>query len=207
MFKLFAQSGCGSMAVEAALSVCAAPHEIEYLSRGPDRKFAESFHRINPMGQVPTLILPDDAVMTESAAILIYLGDLHPQSRLAPEPASPLRPRFLRWLVFLATAVYPSDLRYYYPERHSTGPEAADGIKAQAALDMGRQLGIFAEALGPGPFVLGDAMCAVDLYAAMMASWTPDGAALFAAHPNLEILCGRVAAHPAVAEVWARNGL
>ena len=34
---------------------------------------------MNPMRQIPTLVLPDGEVMTESAAILIYLADLHPR--------------------------------------------------------------------------------------------------------------------------------
>ena len=207
MFKLFSQHGCGSLAIEAALALAGAPHEVTYLSRGADRRFAESFYRINPMGQVPTLVLADDGVMTESAAILIYLGDLYPGSGLSPDLASPLRPRYLRWLVYLAANVYASDLRYYYPERYSTDPTAVPGIKASADAAMARELAVYAEALGQGPFILGEPMCAVDIYAAMMCSWVPDPQALFAAHANLHMAYEKVAGHPAMAEVWARHGL
>jgi glutathione S-transferase/GST-like protein len=50
-------------------------------------------------------------------------------------------------------------------------------------------------------------MSAVDIYAAMLVTWAPDVAALFARHPNLKIMHDRVAARPAIAAVWARNGM
>jgi GST-like protein len=42
--------------------------------------------RVNPMQQVPALILPNGELMTESAAILIHLADSHPAARLSPAP-------------------------------------------------------------------------------------------------------------------------
>ena len=42
---------------------------------------------VNPLHQVPVLTLPTGEVMTESAAILIYLADSYPHARLAPAGA------------------------------------------------------------------------------------------------------------------------
>ncbi len=188
MFKLYARRGAGSMAIEAALAECGVPHRVEDLERGPDGRHPASFYRINPLGQVPTLILPDDSVMTESAAILIYLADLHPGTGLAPPAASPLRPRYLRWLVYLATTVYMSDLRMYYPQRYTDDPAGAAAVKRAALSDMAREFEIFAAALGEGPYVLGETFSAVDIYAAMLATWNADVPAFFASHPNIKAL-------------------
>jgi GST-like protein len=51
------------------------------------------------MRQVPTLVPQGGEVMTESAAILLYLADAYPQAHLAPLATKPLRRQYLRWRV------------------------------------------------------------------------------------------------------------
>ena len=195
------------MAVEALLAECGADYTIEDVPRQADGSIPADFHRINPRGEVPVLILPDNTMMTESAAMMIYLGDRFPEAGLAPATTSPARPRYLRWMIYLATTVYMSDLRMYHPARYSTDPSHAAAIKQRAVLDMARDFEILSEGIGNGPFILGEAMSAADIYAAMLASWAPDVPALFAAHPNIATLYDRVAARSKIAGVWARNGL
>ena len=205
MFKLYARPNAGSAAVEALLAECGAAFEIIDILREPDGTVPRSFLQINPRGEVPSLRLADNSIMTESAAMMIYLADLHPAAGLAPSVTSPLRGRYLRWMLFFATGVYMADLRMYFPARHSTDAGHADAIKAKAIEDMERDYDIFAEALGEGPFILGQSMSAVDIYAAMLLSWAPDVAQLFARHGNIKKLYDLVAARPQIAKVWARN--
>ncbi|MBM3519581.1 MAG: glutathione S-transferase family protein [Alphaproteobacteria bacterium] len=207
MYKLYARNGAGSMAVEAALAFGGFPYEVEVVDRQADGSFPDSFHRINPRAEVPTLILPDHSVMTESAAMLIYLAEVAPGANLGPAPSAPNRAKFLRWVLFVATTVYMSDLRLFYPERYTTDAAGCDGIKAKALDGMNAELGILADALGQGPFMLGEKMSALDIYAAMLTSWVPDMGELFRNHANLKTLYNRVVAVPAVAKVWARNGM
>mgnify|MGYP003513541254 FL=1 len=93
MFKLYARPNAGSAAVEALLAECGAAFEIIDILREPDGTVPRSFLQINPRGEVPTLRLADNSIMTESAAMMIYLADLHPAAGLAPSVTSPLRPR------------------------------------------------------------------------------------------------------------------
>lgn len=53
--------------------------------------------RVNPPGQIPTLVLADGTVLTESAAILIHLGLTAPPPLLLPADAS-ARARVVRGL-------------------------------------------------------------------------------------------------------------
>jgi glutathione S-transferase len=205
MFKLYARPNAGSAAVEALLAECGAAFEIIDILRDPDGTVPQSFQQINPRGEVPTLRLPDNSIMTESAAMMIYLADLHPAAGLSPPVTSPLRARYLRWMLYFATGVYMADLRMYFPARHSTDADHADAIKAKAIEDVERDYDIFAEALGEGPFILGPSMSAVDIYAAMLLSWAPDVTQLFTRHGNIKRLYDRVAARPHIAKVWARN--
>jgi glutathione S-transferase len=205
MFKLYARPNAGSAAVEALLAECGAAFEIIDILREPDGTVPRSFQLINPRGEVPTLRLADNSIMTESAAMMIYVADLYPAAGLAPSATSPLRARYLRWMLYFATNVYMADLRMYYPARHSMVAGHADAIKAKAIEDMERDYDIFAEALSEGPFILGPSMSAVDIYAAMLVSWAPDVAQLFARHGNIKRLYNLVAARPLIAKVWARN--
>ena len=205
MFKLYARPGAGSAAVEALLAECGAAFEIIDVLRGPSGSVPESYWQINPRAEVPSLVLPDNSIMTESAAMMIYLADLHPAAGLAPAINSSLRARYLRWILYFATAVYMGDLRMYYPARHSTDVAHASGIKAKAIEDMGRDFDIFAKELGEGPFILGDSLTAADIYVAMLISWAPDVSQLFARHANIKRLYELVAARPRIAKAWARN--
>jgi glutathione S-transferase/GST-like protein len=206
MYTLYARNTAGSMAPEALLALCGAAYEVVVLERDADGSFAPFFHAINPRAEVPTLVLPDGSVMTESAAMMIHLADLHPEAGLSPPVGSPQRARFLRWQIYLATTVYMSDLRLFYPHRYTTVDAGAAGIKARAEESMAREFEIYAEALGDGPFILGERMSAADVYAAMLVSWFPDMAALFARHPVLGRMYDAVLANATVKKVWERNG-
>ncbi|MBC8038633.1 MAG: glutathione S-transferase family protein [Rhizobiales bacterium] len=207
MLTLYAKKNAGSVAVEAMLAACGTDYEIKDVQRDAAGALPASLFAVNPRGEVPTLVLPDGTIMTESAAILIHLADIFPQVKLAPALTSPLRPRYLRWMLFLATTIYMSDLRLYYPERYTADAAGASGIKAKAAAGMEKEFEILSDAVGDGPFILGAGMSAADIYAAMLATWAPDVAALFKKHPNIKTLHDRVAAVPAIAKVWARNGM
>ncbi|BFO09042.1 hypothetical protein GGER_15520 [Serratia rubidaea] len=72
-YTLLGCRGCGSTIVAAALELTGFPwgyEEVDYAADSPER---ERLLRLNPLGEVPTLILPNNEVMTESAAIVLLL--------------------------------------------------------------------------------------------------------------------------------------
>lgn len=204
MYTLYARNQAGSMAVEALLAACGADYRVIVLDRKPDGSFEDFFLAINPKAEVPTLLLPDGSVMTESAAMMIHIAEQFPRAGLAPMAGQPGRAQFLRWQVYLAAALYGSDLRLFYPQRFTTEAAGADGVKARAAEMMDHEFRIYADALSDRTFMLGT-FSAVDIYAAMLCTWAPDMGALFATHPNLKRMYDAVLANEAVQRVWARN--
>ena len=205
MYTLYMRSGSGSAVVEAVLAECGVACALVDVPRSG--QFLEDYLVINPRGEVPSLRLPDDSLMTESAAMVIYLADLFGKADLAPRVDSPLRAAYLRWMLYFASAVYMADLRYFYPARHSTDPQAEAGIKAKAEIDLNRDFDIFANALGQGPYILGEVFSAADIYAAMLISWAPDIKAVFARHKNIETHYNLVAARPKINPVWNNNSM
>ncbi|MBW8893699.1 MAG: glutathione S-transferase N-terminal domain-containing protein, partial [Burkholderiales bacterium] len=91
---LYGAQASGSVAVEAALTLLGLPYTLIEGATWAEEAARDRVATSNPMRQIPTLVLPDGEVMTESAAILIYLADLDPAAGLAPAPADPLRRQF-----------------------------------------------------------------------------------------------------------------
>ena len=205
MFTLYMRSGSGSAAVEAVLAECGAAVKLVDIPRAGQG--FDDYLKINPRGQVPSLRLPDDSLMTESAAMVIYLADIFPQAGLAPTLDSPLRAAYLRWILYFAADVYMANLRYFYSARHSIDVAAEAGIKAKAEIDINREFDIFANALGHGPYILGEVFSAADIYATMLVSWASDVKGLFAKHSNIERHYSLIAARPNITPVWKRNDM
>ncbi|MDP3899388.1 MAG: glutathione binding-like protein, partial [Mesorhizobium sp.] len=95
----------------------------------------------------------------------------------------------------------------FYPDRYTTDPDGAEGVWAAARARKAVEWTIFSNALGDKPFMLGDNLSAVDIYASMLISWIEPLDAFFAVHRNLQAVYGRVAAVPAIRAVWERHGV
>ena len=130
MYKLYWTAGSGAMTPQALFEEIGVEYEKIVIDIDNDEHKSPAFLAVNPMAQIPALVLPDGTLMTETAAILLQIVDRHPEAKLAPAPGSPERARFLRWLFFLASNVYPAVLRTYYSVRYSTDPNGAEGVKA-----------------------------------------------------------------------------
>lgn len=203
-WQLFGARGWGSTLVEAALAWVGAPFDfvdVEGFDQpGPQR---ERLVAINPLARVPTLVSPGGEVMTESAAIILHLAELHPEAGLAPTPSNALRPAFLNRLIWFVSVVYPTFTYRDYPERWA--PDAADQL-AERVDGFRRSLWLqFESELGDEQWVLEARPSALDIYIAVMTHWRPRRA-WFAEHsPKLHAIALRAEALPAMAPVMARN--
>jgi GST-like protein len=206
-YRLFCARGYGSMIIELAFAH--AGIEAELIDIRPEDTGWNSpvLARYNPLGQLPTLILPDGRVMTESAAIILHIGDVKPDCGLVPPMDHPERPIFLRWLVMLAAAIYPTFTYGDLPTRWTDGDEAA-GAKLRASTDAHRQM-LFAhmDRQAASPWFLGETFSAIDYYIWQMSFWRPKRAWYEANTPALFAIARRLDASAITRAVQARNGL
>lgn len=204
-WKLLGCVGCGSAIVEAALVLAKIPYDREEANyektEGHDKLVAAG----NPLAQVPTVTLPDGTVMTESAAIILYIDGLVPELGLVPAVRDPLRRDALRWLMFLVAAVYPT---FTYGDDTSkwVGDAVDANDKLRESTDEHRQsLWRLVEGAVRGPWFLGEQPSALDLYVAVMTRWRPRRA-WFAEHcPRLHAIAVEVDRDPRLQQVWATN--
>jgi glutathione S-transferase len=71
--KLYACPGTCSLAPHIVLHELKVEHELELLDLRKGEGNSPAFLEINPLGQVPTLVVEHEEVLTEVPAILIYL--------------------------------------------------------------------------------------------------------------------------------------
>jgi GST-like protein len=203
-YELYGAPGWGSAITELMLAWCGAPFAfVDVDGFDAPGEARERLMKVNPMAQAPALVLPSGETMSESAAIALLLSETYPDARLAPPPGHAGRPRFLRELVWIVAAVYPTFTYADYPDRWA--PEAGEAFKARVdsrRRDLWRH---FEARLGEGPWVLGEAFSALDLYVACMVRWRP-GALWFAARaPKMFSIAKRVETLDALRPVVHRN--
>lgn len=82
-------------------------HELRFVDILAGAQKSPEILALNPMGKLP--ILKDgDLVVTESAAIGLYLADRYAPGRLAPALDDPDRGRYLRWSCFAPAVIEPA---------------------------------------------------------------------------------------------------
>jgi GST-like protein len=205
MYKLYSRPGWGSVLVETQLAWYGLPFETEDV----DDLFQSAEARTtlspaNPLAQVPTLILPDGQIMTESAAITLYLADVAGRDDLVPAAGEAVRPAFLRWLVFLVANVYPTFTYADDPARFVPGEAAQQGFRGNVDA-YAQRLWLQVEGAADAPWFLGQRFSALDIYAAVMTRWRPRRAWFAASCPKLHAIALRTDAEARLAAVWRRN--
>jgi GST-like protein len=207
-YILYGAFGSGAAPVDMALAEAGQQVEFRSVPLEGDHQLRDEYRAINPMGRIPTLILPDGTVLTETMAILVSIADLHPAADLLPPPGETARAVALRWMALLAGEFYPHVTRSDYPERFGSGDAPALRRRAR---EMGREtIGVIEAHAGlsgdtVSPFLLGTRFSAADIYLAVLSRWM-GGREWTPAHcPRIEVLARAVAARPAVAPLWRKH--
>jgi len=206
MFTLFGYRGSGSAAVECALEVAGLDYELVSAASWAEDSAVERLAQVNPLRQIPTLVLEDGTAISESAAILIHLGLQYPHSDLLPaEPAQ--RALALRGLVYIPANCYSLISVLDFPERYLADPSEAaqQNLHAGTRALLHRHWQLFAGLYRPDPYLCGAGLSALDLMAAVVSRWSGSRQHLQRARPAFAVYLARVDAHPAVAPVFARH--
>ena len=201
MLTLYGAKGSGSAAIEAALTIAGLPFRSVPAATWEPGPGLEELKRVNPLAQIPTLVLEDGSVMTESAGILIWLGLRHPKSGLLPaEPA-----QAIRGLVFIAANCYAAIGIIDYPERFCADCDepTAERIRAATKARLHQYWDMFADQFGShmNPKQPG----ALDLLAAVVSRWSGARAHLKEQRPAFHAMLEKIEADPRIAEIFRRH--
>lgn len=149
------------------------------------------FLAVNPKGYVPALELDDGEVLTESAAILQYLADLNPESRLAPANGTLARVRLQEALSYIATEIH----RGYGPLFNPATPAA---IREERSANLRRHYALLDEQLADHKYILGDEFSVADPYLFAITRWADVVKLDLSDYPHLLAFQRAVGARPQV---------
>ena len=132
MYRLYGDYGSGSCVVELTLAELGLEYTTHNVDIGSNAQRAGTYEAVNPQRKLPSLECPDGGTMTESVAILLTLLENNPNHQLLPAIGTPERSQALRWLLFVATELYPVVEIVDYPQRFCVGAENAEPTRELA---------------------------------------------------------------------------
>ncbi|HNP35666.1 MAG TPA: glutathione S-transferase family protein [Woeseiaceae bacterium] len=171
MYTLYYSPGTASIAVHLVLLELGVPYQLELVDFDRKLQRSEPYLRLNPLGQVPTLLI-DGQPYAESAALLMMLADRHPEARLAPPPGTARRNEWYQWLVFQSNVLGASFRNWFYPSdlgsaEHLPAVKAALQSRVEGAWER-----LEKHLAGHGPYLLGDELSTADLQLIMYMRWS-----------------------------------
>jgi glutathione S-transferase len=157
--------GSAALAPHATLVEIGVPYELVPVHRDEPGVPTAEYLELNPWGKVPTLE-DGDLVLTESAAICLYLAEKFPDARLAPPAGTRERAELYRWLLWLSNTVQMTQMRHFYPERYGTA-----GVKVAADRDLAGHWDLVDRKLERREWLVGDERTVADLFLFMLTRW------------------------------------
>lgn len=164
------------------------PYETVWLEWGPNGHKSADYLKINPMGKVPA-VRHDGRIVTECAAICLYLADVFPNAKL--KPAADKLADYYRWTLFVAGpvehAVTSKAMGWAVPPDR----EAMAGFgNFDATIDALDGM------LKTRDYVCGDAFTAADVYVGSAVAWGLQFGTV-PKRPAFETYAARLEARPA----------
>jgi glutathione S-transferase len=158
------------------------------------------YYAVNPKGYVPLLELDDGDRLTEGPAVVQYIADRNPASRLAPAAGTLERYHLQEWLNFITAELHKQFSPLFQP---TTPAEYKETVKE----NIGKRFDWVAEQLKGRDYLMGDTFTVADAYLFTMLTWTKRVGIDLTRWPTLTAYQARVAARPKVREAMIAEGL
>jgi glutathione S-transferase len=173
------------------------PFDLHLLSLARGEHKSPEYLKINPMGKVPAL-RHGDVVITEGAAICAYLADEFPDRKLNIPVGDPRRGVYLKWLFFGPSCFEPAITDRAFPRKEP--PRAS----ALGHGDYDTVLGVLADAVAKGPYLMGEQFTAADVVIGAGLRWGMQFK-LVPERPEFIAYTSRLAQRPALQRAEAKD--
>jgi glutathione S-transferase len=198
--KLYYMPGACSLAPHIALREAAIPFTlVRYDRKSEAFEGGGRLEEINEKGYVPVLELDSGERLTEVAAVLQYIADLRPDSKLAPPPGTWERYRLQELLNFLATEVHKSFWPFFHGGCEDERPNQAERLR--------RRFTWLDQKLGDKPFILSDTFTVGDAYLLTLVNWLRPAGFDPAQWPHIKEYRARLSQRPSVQGALEAEGL
>jgi glutathione S-transferase len=206
MYTLYWSKGSANMVCHAALIEIGAPYKLVEVDADKNEQKSAAYLKINPHARVPTLI-EDGRIMYESAAILLYLCETHPEAGLMPPVGSPTRAHFLQWLFYLTNTVQEALMNWWHADHYLETDAERKSLAASTERRLARMWQLLDGVLGKdGPYLLGRDFSAIDMFLVMLAQWSREMKKPARSYPHLGRLIELIEARPAYRRMMTEEG-
>lgn len=190
--KLYFSPGACSLSPHIVLREAGLKFDLEQVDlKAKKTKSGEDFWKVNPKGYVPSLKLDDGTVITEGPAIVQYIADQNPGSKLAAPAGSKERIKLQEWLNFISTELHKGFSPLF-------APDTPDAYKPIVIDRLVKRFGYVDGQLAGKQFLLGDNFSPADAYLFTICQWASFMKLPIDTLANLKAWRERVAARPAV---------
>ncbi len=199
--QLYYSPGACSLASHIALRESGLPFDLKRTDTKTKKlEDGSDYFAVNSKGAVPALRLDDGQVLTEGPAILQYIADQKPDSKLAPRAGTIERYRVLEWLNFITSEIHKTFSPLFNP--------AADAsVKTYATQNLEKKFDWLNKQLAGKQYLTGDNFTVADAYLFVVANWSNFVGIDLGRWPALQQFQARVAARPKVQEALEAEGL
>jgi len=202
MIKVYGYPDTRSLRAVWALEEAGAHYEYSRVDLRKGEGRSPQFLSINPGGKVPVLI-DGDLVLTESAAICMYVAERFPASKLTSHDAAD-RARVNQWCLFALTELEQplwtlAKHTFALPEKYRV-----PAIFDTARWEFVRAAGVLAQGLGDRQFVVGNSFSIADLLLVHTLTWAKSRS-IDLGIASLNDYVERISARPALARAAARE--
>ena len=166
---LYTVPGSCAFASHVALEMAGADYEVRLAPRESGRT-AKSFLEINPKGRVPALVTPE-GVLTETPAILCYIAQTNPKTKLAPMENPWMFARLQSFCAYLCATVHVAHAHGHRGYRWADESSSFQDMSQKVPQNMGECFGLIEREMLQGPWVLGDVFSICDIYLLAIARW------------------------------------
>lgn len=171
------------------------PFELITLDIQKGEQNKPDYLAVNPLGKLPALDV-DGRIMTETAAICLFLADLRPRLQLAPAIGDPDRGRYLTLVVHGSTALEPSVADVLLKRKSDRLMVGWNPLKDELAFVEGH--------LDRGPYLFGERFTAADVMIGGVLIWASQLQVKLT--PALDGYVHRLMSRPPLARLFAEQG-
>lgn len=163
-----------SLAPHIALEESELEYERSLIDIRSGQPRSPAYLALNPSGTVPALRI-GSALLTETHAILTWIGDRLPALGLLPAVGDPLRYRAHEWMNFLSSSVHPAIRAIFRPSAYAgDDAQACAAVRSHGTAKLAQAVATIERRLATRTWALGDRYSVVEPYLFVMYLWTTD---------------------------------
>jgi glutathione S-transferase len=199
--QLYFAPGACSLASHITLREAGLPFDLKRTDTKTKKlEDGSDYFAVNSKGSVPALRLDDGQVLTEGPAILQYIADQKPDSRLAPRAGTLERYRVLEWLNFITSEIHKGFSPLFNPTLDAK-------VREYTTQNLEKKFDWLNKQLAGKQYLTGDTFTIADAYLFVVTNWSNFVGIDLGRWPALKAFQERVAARPKVREAMEAEGL